>query len=117
MKEERSQEMVMLILSAKPKLQEAKDCLKAGRTEEFVNIVARDIIGLLEPYRVSELEKYEDTPDNLKSSPNAKRMQETAELFEKALNLLWDRQTDRLRLIDEKALDDVEGLVDEVLNL
>lgn len=113
---DRGQEMAMLMLAVKPGIQKARECLQTGKKEEMERILWKDVIGLLSYYRDSELTKYDNTPDNLKTSPNAERMLENAALYEKAVNLLRDTKENRLLSIDESTLDAVEGLVDDISN-
>lgn len=115
MKLDRDTELTMLELKVKPKIQEARECLRAGKTEEMGKIIARDMVGLFQPYRNSEREKYDNVPDNLKESSNAERMLKNVELYQDAIDLLWDEEADTLRPVDEKTLNAVENIVSDIL--
>lgn len=115
MKQDRDTELAMLEFEVKPKIQKARECLQEGKTEEMGKIIAHDMIGLFQPYRDSEREKYDNVPDNLKESPNAERMLKNAELYQDAIDLLWDEKVDTLRPVDEKTLNAVENIVNDIM--
>lgn len=112
---ERSTELAMLEAAVIPKIQKAKECFRAGKTEEMWKIINHDLIGLFQPYRKSEMEKYNNTPDNLKGAPNVERMLKNAELYQKAIDLLWDEKEDEPRHVDEETLSTVERIVEEII--
>lgn len=116
MKLDRDTELTMLEFKVKPQIQKARECLRAGKTDELGKIIARDIIGLLQPDRESEQKKYDNAPDNLKKAPNVERMMKNAELYQEAIDLLWDEKTNTLRPIDEGVLNAVENIVDEIMS-
>lgn len=115
MKMERDAERAMLGIVVLPKIQEAKECLRAKKTEEMWEIICRDILGLLLPYRESEMEKYNNAPDNLKEAHNVKRMRRDAELYGSAVNLLWDEKENVPRPVDEETLFMVERIVRAII--
>ena len=115
MKIPKDTEVSMLLFVVKPKLQEARECLRAGKVEKMQLIICRDIIGLLSPYRDSEMEKYNNSPDSLKTAPKVSRMKKDAELYQEAIDLLFDEKENLLRPIDMSTLDAVEGLVNMIL--
>lgn len=90
--------------------------LKSRKNRGNGKIIAHDLIGLFHPYRDSEREKYDNVPDSLKESPNAERMLKNAELYQDAINLLWDEKTDTLRPIDEMTLNAVESIVNDIMH-
>ena len=116
MKLDRDAELAMLELEVKPKIQKARECLREGKTEEMGKIIARDMVGLFQTYKKSETEKYDNAPDNLKGSPNSERMLKNARLYQEAINLLWDEETDILRPVDENTLDAVDNIVNDIMN-
>lgn len=112
---DRDTELAMLEVSVMPKIQKAKECLRAGKTEEMWEIISHDLIGLFQPYRDSELEKYNNTPDNLKGSPNVERMLKNAELYQNAIDLLCDEKENTPHPVDEETLCQVERIVEEII--
>ncbi len=116
MKLEKGTELAMLQLVVKPQIQKARECLRAKDYETMYKIILNDVVDLLNGYQKSETEKYENAPDNLKTAPHMEKMQVYAELYGKALNLLWDENERTLRPVDEETLDKVEGLIDEILS-
>ncbi|MCM1090174.1 MAG: hypothetical protein NC092_03915 [Butyrivibrio sp.] len=115
MKLERDTELTMLETVVLPKIQQAKECLRAGKTEEMWKIISHDLIGLFQPYRDSEMKKYNDEPDNLKESPNVERMLNNAEAYQKAIDLLWDGKENAPRSVDEETLSAVENIVEGII--
>lgn len=115
MKLDRDTELTMLESVVMNKLKEAKECLRAGKTLESDKIIAHDLVGLLQPYRDSERAKYDNAPDNLKEAPNVERMRKDAEMYQRAIDLLWDETEDRPRPVDEETLNTVEGIVEDIL--
>lgn len=79
-------------------------------------IIAHDMVGLFQIYKKSETEKYDNAPDNLKSSPNSERMLKNAGQYQEAINLLWDEETDTLSPVDEKTLDTVDSIVNDIIH-
>ncbi|MDE7284247.1 MAG: hypothetical protein K2N85_11795 [Lachnospiraceae bacterium] len=112
---ERSTELAMLDAVVMPKIQKAKEYLRAGKTEEMWEIINHDLIGLFQPYRKSEMEKYNNAPDNLKGAPNVECMLKNSELYQNAIDLLWDEKEDEPRHVDEETLSMVEGIVKEII--
>ena len=112
---ERSTELAMLEAAVIPKIQKAKECLRAGKTEEMWEIINHDLIGLFQPYRKSEMEKYNNSPDNLKGAPNVERMLKNAELYQNSIHLFSDEKQDEPRYVDEETLSMVEGIVKEII--
>lgn len=78
-------------------------------------IIGHDLIGLFQTYRDSEIEKYDNTPDSFKGSRNAERMLKNAEMYQDAIDLLWDEKEDVPRPVDKEILCKVERIVDEIL--
>lgn len=115
MKLERNTELTMLEMTVLPKIQKAKECLRAGNTEEMYQIIAHDMIGLFRPYKESEMGKYSNAPGNLKESANAERMLNNAKLYQRAIDLLMDEKEDKWRPIDENTLNAVENIVNEII--
>lgn len=115
MKLDRDTELAMLELKVKPQIQKARECLQAGKADEIGKIIAHDIIGLLQPYGDSEQEKYDNIPDNLKEAPNTERMLKNAELYQEAIDLLCDKETNTLCPIDGGTLNAVENIIDEIM--
>ena len=73
MKLEWNTEQAMLQLVVQPGVKRVKALLAEGKQEEAQGIVAKDILGLLMPYREMENEKFQNTPDSLQSAPNVQR--------------------------------------------
>lgn len=113
---DRDTERTMLEKVVIPKIQEARECLRAGKMEELGKIIAHDLIGLFQPNRDSEREKYDNVPNSLKESPNSERMLKDAELYQDAINLLWDEKADTLRPIDDNTLNAVESIVNDIIH-
>lgn len=118
MKLEWNTEQTMLMLAVRPAVKKVKHLLRENKTEEAKGTVARDIVGLLLDYRERELEKYENTPDNLKTAPNSERMVKNAERMETALLLLLRENGGMLeyRPCEEWDLDAVDRLLEEMIN-
>lgn len=112
---ERGTELAMLVAAVMPKIQTAREYLKAGKTEEMWKIISHDLIGLFQTYRESEIEKYNNSPDNLKGASNVERMLKNAELYQNAIDLLWDEKEDAPRPVDEETLSMVERIVEDIV--
>lgn len=117
MKLEWNTEAAMLMLVVRPAVDKVKSLLRENRAEEARDTVGHDIVGPLMEYREKELAKYENTPDNLKSAPNSRRMEENVKRMETALLLLLEEKDGKLfyRPVEEWNLDAVGRLVDEMI--
>lgn len=117
MKLEWNTEMTMLTLAARPAVDKVKRLLRENNAEEARETVSHDIVGLLLDYRERELEKYANTPDNLKSAPNSERMVRNAEKMEEAILLFLTEKDGALvyRPAEEWNLDAVGRLLDEII--
>lgn len=115
MKLEWNTEQAMLQLVVQPGVKRVKALLAEGKQEEAQGIVAKDILGLLMPYREMENEKFQNTPDSLQSAPNVQRIKKNAELMDEAIGILCDEEAQMLRPCEEWDLDAVGSLVDTLI--
>lgn len=115
MKLECNTEQAMLQLVVQPGVKRVKALLAEGKQEEAQGIVAKDILGLLMPYREMENEKFQNTPDSLQSAPNVQRIKKNAELMDEAIGILCDEEARMLRPCEEWDLDAVGSLVDTLI--
>lgn len=113
-KMERGTELVMLEVVVLPAIEKAKGLLD-NRTE-LEKVVWHDIIGLLLPYRDSEMEKYENAPDNLKEAPKVQRMLDNVNSFDTAIALLVDAESKKLKPIGEEELNSIALIVKQIIN-
>ena len=118
MKLEWNVEQTMLMLAVRPAVRKVKHLLQENKTEEAKGTATHDIVGLLLDYRKRELEKYENTPDNLKTAPDSVRMVKNAERMEAAILLLMKENGGTLeyRPCEEWNLDAVDRLLEEMID-
>lgn len=108
-------EMTMLQLVVVPKLDEIKALLQEGKLSDAKQIMEHDILGLLIPFRESELKTYENIPNSLKSAPNSVRTKEVIGVYEEVIQLLFDEKTSRLYYIMEQDLEDAKRKIQGIL--
>lgn len=115
MKLEWNTEAAMLQMAVLPGIEKAKSLLEEGKCEETQRVVAKDILGLLIPYRDMENEKFLNAPDNLQSAPNVMRMEKHVKLMNEAIGLLYDEKTQNLRPCGEWDLEAVADFVGKAI--
>ena len=104
-----------MLIGAQKAVKEMRLLLQENKIEEARETAARKILCLVDMYKEGELEKYRNTPDNLKSAPNSERMLENAERMEAVLDL-FRNENDDWRPCEEWNLDAVDQLLEEIIN-
>lgn len=104
-----------MLIGAQKAVKEIRLLLQENKIEEARETAARKILCLVDMCKEGELEKYRNTPDNLKSAPNSERMLENAERMEAVLDL-FRNENDDWRPCEEWNLDAVDQLLEEIIN-
>lgn len=108
-------EITMVELVVIPKIEEVKALLREGKLEDAKDIIVRDILGLIIPYKNAQRETYENVPENLKSAPNNVRMEEIINTFEEVIQILFDESTSKLYYVTEQDLDYVASKIQGII--